>query len=132
MRRLGPRTNCTLGIMVPRSMRTPTMFQKLESRMTAILEHAKEALIRPTIAAAETRPSAPVIPKPPKTFADAGLDIGTVESLILKHLLGVGSSVGSRIAETLCLPTQPVIECLSNLKSQQVVVYVGTAHLDDF
>jgi predicted ATPase with chaperone activity len=63
---------------------------------------------------------------------EAGLDTATVESLILKHLLAVGSSVGSRIAETLCLPTQPVIECLSNLKSQQIVVYVGTAHLDDF
>jgi len=72
------------------------------------------------------------VPKPPKDFKEAGLDTAVVESLILKYLAGVGSAVGSQIAEELCLPTAPVIEYLAGLKLQQIVVYTGTAHLDDF
>ncbi|MBI5765562.1 MAG: AAA family ATPase [Planctomycetes bacterium] len=80
----------------------------------------------------QTKGATPFIPKPPRNFAEAGLDPGVVESLILKYLLGVGSAQGARIAEELCLPTQPVIDYLSMLKTQQIVVYTGTAHLDDF
>lgn len=74
----------------------------------------------------------PFVPHAPETLAEAGVDPGTVESLILKYLAGVGSAQGARIAEELCLPTQSVIEYLSHLKNQQIVVYVGTCHLDDF
>jgi predicted ATPase with chaperone activity len=74
----------------------------------------------------------PFVPKAPSTFHEAGVDPATVESLILKYLAGVGSAQGARIAEELSLPTQAVIEYLGHLKNQQIVVYVGTCHLDDF
>jgi predicted ATPase with chaperone activity len=72
------------------------------------------------------------VPKPPTTFAEAGLDPGIVESLILKYLAGVGSATGGDIAAELCLPNNPVIELLSMLKQQQIVVYIGAAQMGDF
>ena len=101
--------------------------------MTATLETHVQTLAKPSIGVPAARVQAPpFVPKSPKNFAEAGIDPGVVESLILKHLIAVGSATGAVIAEALCLPTLPVIEYLSYLKSQQITVYVGTAHLDDF
>ncbi len=86
-----------------------------------------------TAVAADAAPAAaPFIPKAPADFEEAGLDPGVVESLILKYLAAVGSAPGASIAEALCLPSKPIIEYLTNLKQQQIVVYVGTAQLGDF
>ena len=71
-------------------------------------------------------------PKPVKSFAEAGLDVGVIESLILKYLSGVGSATGGQIATELCLPAEPVIEYLALLKHQQIVVHVGAAAMGDF
>lgn len=71
-------------------------------------------------------------PRAPTTFREAGLDPGTVEALVVKYLAVVGSATGGEIANELCLPTKPVIEYLSTLKQQQIVVYVGSAHMGDF
>ena len=75
---------------------------------------------------------APFAPKMPTTLEEAGLDIGTVESLILKFLAGTGSAAGARIADVLCLPTEPLVEILTDLKQQQIIVYVGSATMGDF
>lgn len=72
------------------------------------------------------------IPKAPASFKKAGLDPATVESLILKYLFGVGSATGAKIAEELCLPAQPIVDYLSTLKQQQIVVYIGAAEMGDF
>lgn len=71
-------------------------------------------------------------PKPIKNFTDAGLDIGVVESLILKYLVGVGSATGGLIATELCLPAEPIFELLAQLKHQQIVVHVAAAAMGDF
>ena len=74
----------------------------------------------------------PFIPKQPIDIEDAGLDTGLVEALILKYLMGVGSASGGTIAKELCLPGEAIIDLLSQLKQQQVVVYVGAAAMGDF
>ena len=71
-------------------------------------------------------------PIAPGSFESAGLDPGIVEALILKYLLGVGSAPGGSIARALCLPAAALTELLSELKRQQIVVYVGTATMGDF
>lgn len=71
-------------------------------------------------------------PIAPDSFESAGLDPGIVEALILKYLLGVGSAPGGSIARELCLPAAAVTVLLSELKRQQIVVYVGTATMGDF
>ncbi len=77
-------------------------------------------------------PPAPFVPKMPANFDEAGLDTGIVESLILKYLAGTGSASGGRIADELCLPPKALIEVLTELKQQQIVVYVGSAQMGDF
>ena len=74
----------------------------------------------------------PFIPAPPKDIEDAGLDPGLVEALILKYLAGIGSASGGTIATELCLPRESIIALLSQLKQQQIVVYVGSAAMGDF
>lgn len=72
------------------------------------------------------------VPKPPTTFEEAGLDPAIVESLIVKYLAGVGTGTGGQIAHELCLPAEPIIAFLANLKLQQIVVHVGSAGMGDF
>ncbi len=72
------------------------------------------------------------IPPAPRSFYEAGIDSGVVESLILKYLLGVGSATGAAICAELCLPGPPIIELLASLKQQQIVVHVGAALMSDF
>ncbi|MCB9864120.1 MAG: hypothetical protein H6820_12250, partial [Phycisphaerales bacterium] len=72
------------------------------------------------------------IPKPPASFEEAGLDPAIVESLIVKYLAGVGTATGGQVAHELCLPAEPIIAFLANLKLQQIVVHVGSAGMGDF
>lgn len=76
--------------------------------------------------------AAPFFPKPPANFSEAGLDVGIVESLILKYIAGVGSATGATIAAELCLPAEAVVQLLASLKQQQIIVYVGAAQMGDF
>jgi predicted ATPase with chaperone activity len=89
---------------------------------------AKSSKTRPTSAGDDTV----FTPRPPTTLAETGLDPALVESLILKHLFGCGSATGSMIAEAICLPAEIVATFLVPLKQQQIVVYSGTAEIDDF
>ncbi len=93
------------------------------------------AEVKPTPSESHQAPAAASgqwFPKPVKSFAEAGLDIGVIESLILKYLSGVGSATGGQIATEICLPAEPVIEYLALLKHQQIVVHVGAAAMGDF
>ena len=86
-------------------------------------------------AAAPSQPPArppAFVPKPPGSLREAGLVPALVESLILKHLLCSGAATGGQLARVLCLPNAPVIELLSSLKQQQIVVYVGAGSAGDF
>lgn len=79
-------------------------------------------------------PSAPAkyVPKPASTFKEMGLNPALIESLCLKYLLSNGSTSGGMLSKSLCLPNTAVIELLSQLKQQQIVVYVGSASAGDF
>jgi len=96
---------------------------------------SSQAVAAPPVAkrvAPVTEAAAVWAPKVPKTLADTGLNAGLVETLILKHLLNVGSASGGAVAKLLCLPNAPVLEILASLKQQQVVGYVGSAGAGDF
>ncbi len=72
------------------------------------------------------------IPPVPGSLREAGLTDATVEALVLKYLLAVGSASGGAIARELCLPNTPVLDLLSALKQQQIIGYVGAASAGDF
>ena len=101
--------------------------------MTALQTPPKSSIHLPSIVpSSEAATAEPFFPKPPKTFAGAGLNSGIIEALILKYLAAVGSATGGQVAESLCLPNNPIIEYLSLLKQQQIVVYLGAAQMGDF
>jgi hypothetical protein len=82
--------------------------------------------------APEVRKREGFVPLPPASIADAGLDPGVVEALILKYLFGAGSATGAAVAQELSMPAKPIMENLANLKQQQIVVHVGASKIGDF
>ena len=72
------------------------------------------------------------MPIEPASFEEAGLNDSEVEALILKLLLARGDAVGRDIAEQVKLPFMPVSQLLSEMKYSQLVVYRGSAPMNDF
>ncbi len=101
--------------------------------MTTLATPPKNLHTVPSLGIPDAGQSGPTfIPQPPRTFEEAGLDPGIVESLLLKYLAGVGSATGATISAELCLPADAVVQLLAALKQQQIVVYVGAATMGDF
>ncbi len=71
-------------------------------------------------------------PKPPESIEEAGLNNDMVDALLMKYIFNVGQAPGARIAKVVALPHRLVVERLADLKRQQLVGYVGSAHMGDF
>jgi predicted ATPase with chaperone activity len=71
-------------------------------------------------------------PKAPDNFEEAGLNPATVEGLVLKFLVQIGTSSGRAIATQLGLPFGPFPDFLRLLKNQQVVAYSNSASASDY
>jgi predicted ATPase with chaperone activity len=85
-----------------------------------------------TIPSLELEAKAPFRPRPVSDFDAAGLNLLQVEALVLKFLLGVGTSSGRRIADELGLPFGPFPEFLRQLKNHQVLGYSNAATANDY
>lgn len=71
-------------------------------------------------------------PKEVQSFKETGLPDSFIESLVFKHLLGVGSNTGRGIARDLALPGKDLQELLASLKNRQLIAYKGSATMGDF
>jgi hypothetical protein len=72
------------------------------------------------------------VPIEPKTYLAAGLSESDVEALIFKLLLGRGDTAGRTIADHIRLPFVLVDETLQRLKNEQLLVYRGSAPMNDY
>ena len=72
------------------------------------------------------------VPREPQSLQEVGLSESEVESLILKLLLSRGDLVGRDIADHIRLPFVLVDEILRQLKHDQLVVYRGSAAMNDY
>ncbi|MEX0818269.1 MAG: AAA family ATPase [Pirellulaceae bacterium] len=72
------------------------------------------------------------VPLAPKSYRAAGLSESDVEDLIFKLLLGRGDSAGRTIADHIRLPFVLVDETLQRLKNEQLLVYRGSAPMNDY
>ncbi len=72
------------------------------------------------------------LPREPQSIRDAGLTESEVEALILKYLLSRGDAVGRDISDHIKLPFIFIEEMLRNLKQDQLVVYRGSAAMNDY
>lgn len=101
--------------------------------MTALATPPKGLHQEPSLGLTAAAPArSTFIPKAPASFAEAGLDPGIVEALVLKYIAAVGTATGATIASELCLPGDAVVQLLAALKQQQIIVYVGAAQMGDF
>lgn len=79
-------------------------------------------------------PSKPVsfVPAPIEELEDTGLPDSLISSLLYRYLLNVGEAAGRTCAAALALPSKPIVEMLSSMKNQRMVVYKDTANMGDF
>ena len=79
-------------------------------------------------------PSKPAsfVPAPIDELEDTGLPDSLISSLLYKYLLNVGEAAGRACAAALALPSKPIVEMLSFMKNQRLVVYKDTANMGDF
>jgi predicted ATPase with chaperone activity len=71
-------------------------------------------------------------PRPPRDLAEAGLNDGLVESLVLKFLSSLGVASGRRIAHELGLPYAIFPEFLRQLQNRKLITLSNTATANDF
>ena len=84
-----------------------------------------EAFDRPVIVAP---PPTRFQPLQPTTLEQAGLEVGFVEGLVLKFLLGQPGATGRQVALAIALHPKPVLDVLTQLKTlKQVEIKSGTA-----
>ncbi len=71
-------------------------------------------------------------PQEPQSLEDTGLPSTVVEALICKQLLACGMSSGRGLAQAVCLPFGLLEPILQNLRTRQLIVHTGSAHLNDY
>src|SRR4051794_13025713 len=71
-------------------------------------------------------------PAEPRSIEETGLSASLIEALILKSLMLVGSSVGRKISETICLPFVLLEPLFQSLRQRQMIVYSGNTSLNDY
>ena len=105
-----------------------------EKKLDELLGRVKQ-LVAKTPAAAPA--AAPVgenefLPIEPASLKEADLSEALIEELILKYLLSIGNTTGRVVAEQIKLPFKLVEERLRQIKNDQLVVYRGTAPMNDY
>lgn len=71
-------------------------------------------------------------PATPRSLEETGLSTPFLESLVSKYLLVVGSSSGRGIAENVCLPFGILEPLFQSLRTRQLIVYRGSAPVNDY
>jgi DNA-binding PadR family transcriptional regulator len=72
------------------------------------------------------------VPIDPPTIRDAGLTDSEVEALILKYLLSRGDCTGREVSDQIKLPFILLEPLLRQLKYDQLLVYRGSAPMNDY
>ncbi|HVW01362.1 MAG TPA: AAA family ATPase [Planctomycetaceae bacterium] len=100
---------------------------KSDPRLSALFQRVNSLLGTP-----QTSDGTPFFPRAPETLEQTGLTAEEIERLILKFLLSKGSSTGRQIAAQVCLPFQIIDPLLKTLKQEQLLVFKGSAAMNDY
>ena len=71
-------------------------------------------------------------PAEPRTIDETGLTQTTIENLLLKYVLLIGSASGRQIADSLCLPFVILEPIYQSLRQRQLLVNSASAQFGDF
>ncbi|MGE0609540.1 MAG: hypothetical protein AB7O62_20790, partial [Pirellulales bacterium] len=72
------------------------------------------------------------LPVEPQTFSEAKVTASQVEAIVLRYMLVKGSQSGRDIAEQVKLSFKMIDDLLRQMKTDQLVVYSGTAPMSDY
>jgi len=72
------------------------------------------------------------IPMEPLSIREAGLTDTEIESLTLKYLLTRGDMTGREVAEQIRIPFVPLDQLMRQLKLDQLLIYRGSAPMNDY
>lgn len=111
--------------------------EKLDSLLQRIEQLAQKGSQRAPTPVGSSRVAAllaadPFVPLQKRSFAEMELSESQVEALVLKYLLARGDAVGREIAEQVRLPFGLIDELLRRMKQDQLLVYRGSAELNDY
>ncbi len=71
-------------------------------------------------------------PSEPRSLEETSLSPTFIEDLIVKFVVAVGAASGRDIADHVCLPLAILDPLLHSLRSRQILVHKGAAHLGDY
>jgi predicted ATPase with chaperone activity len=71
-------------------------------------------------------------PAEPRTIEETGLTASSIDALILKYLMLIGSGTGRKISETICLPFGLLEPLFQSMRQRQLIVYSGNTSLNDY
>ena len=94
--------------------------------------HIKSADDAPEPKQAEATPPDAFIPIEPRTFEEAQMTVSNVEALILKMLLGRGDVTGRQVHDHIKLPFRLIDGLMRQMKTDQLVVFKGSAPMNDY
>ncbi|MCA9053623.1 MAG: AAA family ATPase [Planctomycetaceae bacterium] len=77
-------------------------------------------------------PTDEFLPTAPTSISGTGFTDSEIEALVLKFLLARGSGTGRQIADQISLPFMILEDMFLALKSEQLVVYRGSAAMNDY
>src|SRR5690606_26291505 len=103
--------------------------EKEDKRLDELLNRIKNM---PGAAEREPPQQDAFLPLEPDSLQAAQLTEGEVEALVLKYLLACGNATGREIADQVKLPFKLVEEILRQLKHDQLLVYRGSATMNDY
>lgn len=99
---------------------------KTDPKLTALFDRVN-SLLGP-----QSAQQGPYFPPEPGSIDATGLSGEDIERLILKFLLARGTAIGRRVAQQLCLPFNLMEPLFMALKKEQLVVFKGTATMNDY
>ena len=101
--------------------------------LDTLLDKVRNQIHRQPTTAPATNASGPAfIPVEPESFQEAALGEAFVEGLLLKYLLSTGSSTGRQMSDQVALSFKLLEPLFQQMKSDQLVVYRGSAAAGDY
>lgn len=118
-------TQTALPEPAPTPAEPPTAV-KTDPKLSALFDRVN------TLLGPQSAQQGPYFPPEPTTIEATNLSGEDIERLILKYLLARGTAVGRRVAQQLCLPFNLMEPLFMGLKKEQLVVFKGTATMNDY
>jgi hypothetical protein len=103
-----------------------------DAKLAELLQRITNVSTDNSAKGAASEPEDEFVPVEPDSLRQAKISESQVESLILKMLLANGTTCGRDTADQVRLPFKIVDALLRQMKTDQLVVYVGSAPMNDY